>query len=164
MLAPGCPRSTVHSMIDPKACVIDAGFSASARVRSKRDYAEVFGKGRKASHPLLALHWLVATDASGEQPRLGLAVSRKVTSRAVGRNRIKRVLRDVFRHHRADLAAGMYVVVARSAAASADNQQLRDALLGLLQRAGALPPPPLTGTMPAPITSSARAGTGTPSS
>ena len=32
--------------------------------------------------------------------RLGLAVSRKVDKRAVGRNRIKRVLRDCFRHHR----------------------------------------------------------------
>ena len=39
---------------------------------------------------LIALH--LAT--GGEQARLGLAVSRKVDKRAVGRNRIKRVLRD----------------------------------------------------------------------
>lgn len=79
----------------------------------------------------------------------GLAVSRKVDKRAVGRNRIKRVLRDFFRHHRAELAPGAYVAVARPGAAALDNAQLTSTLHALLRRAGALPASGTTGTMPA---------------
>jgi ribonuclease P protein component len=75
-------------------------------------------------------------------------VSRKVDPHAVGRNRIKRALRDAFRHLRARLPGGAYVVVARSGAAQADGAALREAFERLLQRAGALPPPSPAGTMP----------------
>lgn len=85
--------------------------------------------------------------------RLGLAVSRKVDPRAVGRNRIKRQLRDCFRQHRTLLAPGDYVVVARPGAAALAPDALRSLFLSLLRRAGALdaalPPVPPPGTMPA---------------
>ena len=74
-------------------------------------------------------------------------MSRKVDPHAVGRNRIKRVLRDAFRLARARLGTGAYVVVARPVAAKADNAALRAAFLRLLQRAGALPAPAAAGTM-----------------
>lgn len=94
---------------------------------------------------MLAVHLL-----SEEGPaRLGLAVSRKVDKRAVGRNRIKRVLRDAFRLMQPQLAPGSYVVVARPAAAQADNPALRAAFLNVLRRARALPPSSAAGTMPA---------------
>ncbi len=80
--------------------------------------------------------------------RLGLAVSRKVDPDAVGRNRIKRVLRDAFRHSRVHLQPGAYVVVARPPAAKSDNAALRAGFLRLLRRAGALPATPVVGTMP----------------
>lgn len=82
-----------------------------------------------------------------------MAVSRKVDGRAVGRNRIKRVLRDLFRHLLPTLRSGDYVVVARAAAAQASNAQLRQALLRLLRRAGALPATGVAGTMPPPVES-----------
>jgi ribonuclease P protein component len=116
----------------------------SARVRAKADFDRVFSRGRRLSDPLFGLHWL-ADDAPA---RLGLAVSRKVDSRAVGRNRIKRVLRAQFRALRAQLAPGAYVVVARSAAARAAPQMLRASLQSRLQRAGALPVSGTAGTMP----------------
>ena len=106
----------------------------------------MFDQGRRLQHPLLALHHV-----ADEQPaRLGLAVSRKVDPHAVGRNRIKRVLRDRFRHLRAQLTPGAYVVVARPAAARADNPALRAAFDQLLRRACALPADTPAGTMPAP--------------
>lgn len=114
-------------------------------MRTRAEYAGVFEGGRRTAHPLLSLHWL----RDGQPPRLGLAVSRKVDARAVGRNRIKRVWRDQFRRLQPWLAAGAYVLVARPAAAQADNDGLRAALLTVLQRAGALPPLDVAGTMPA---------------
>ena len=123
--------------------VARATFPRSARVRARSEFTRVFDGGRRVAHPLLSLHWL--NDA--EPARLGLAVSRKVDPRAVGRNRIKRILRDVFRHRRAELASGAYVVVARPAARQTDATALRAALLGVLQRTGALPPEAGPGTL-----------------
>ena len=119
-------------------------FPRSARVRTRAEYSSVFNGARRVSDPLMTLHWL-----KGDSPaRLGLAVSRKVDTHAVGRNRIKRVLRDATRHLRAGLAGGDYVVVARSAARLASNRQIREAFERLLRRAGALPAVVADGTMP----------------
>lgn len=125
-------------------------FPRTARVRARGDFDRIFKLGRRVALPALALHW----QAGEAGPRLGLAVSRKVDPHAVGRNRIKRVLRDEFRHRRADLPDGDYVVVARVGAARFSGDELRNAFLGLLVRAGALPspalpPPPPPVTMPA---------------
>ena len=109
----------------------------------------MFGDGRRVADPLLSLHLLV----DSQPARMGLAVSRKVDPHAVGRNRIKRVLRDAFRHIRSELAPGAYVLVARVPAGKAANADLRAAFLRLLQRAGALPVPSMGGTMP-PVNSS----------
>lgn len=136
-----------------------ARFPRTARVRARSDFDRIFQHGRRVALPVLALHW----QASETAPRLGLAVSRKVDPNAVGRNRIKRVLRDTFRKIRGELAAGDYVVVARPAAARSTGPELAAALRGLLQRCGALPaastptslpptslpPTSVDGTMPA---------------
>ena len=128
-------------------------FPRAARIRASADFARVFDGARRTSTPELSLHWL----RDGAPPRLGLAVSRKVDRRAVGRNRIKRVLRDSFREHRGRLAGGDYVVVARPAAAQCTGPQLRTAFLDLLRRAGALqaalPASAAAVTMPAPADS-----------
>jgi len=121
-----------------------ASFPRCARVRARSEFTRVFDAGKRIAHPALGLHWL-HDDAP---PRLGLAVSRKVDRRAVGRNRIKRLLRDEFRHLRARLPPGAYVIVARAGAAALDAPQLRAVFCSLLQRSGALPPPVSPGTMP----------------
>ena len=126
---------------------MDARFPRTARVRTRVEYSRVFDGGRRTSHPLLSLHWRVDSHA----PRLGLAVSRKVDPDAVGRNRIKRALREQFRALRPLLANGDYVVVARPPAATIPARGLRDAFVSLLQRAGALPTSGATGTMPAAV-------------
>ena len=127
---------------DPRARV-----PRSARVRLRAEYTAVFEQGRRSGDSLLGLHWV-----PGPQPaRLGLAVSRKVDPRAVGRNRIKRILREATRRMRPQLAGGDYVVVARPAAGRAARAQILQAYLKLLRRAGALPPPAAGGTMPAAL-------------
>jgi ribonuclease P protein component len=124
---------------------VDAGLPRSARVRTGADFDRVFSGGRRNADPLLSLHWL----RSDTPARLGLAVSRKVDPRAVGRNRIKRLLRTEFRLCRSQLPGGDYVLVARPAARTAHADALRNAFVSLLRRAGALPPASADGTMPA---------------
>jgi len=132
-------------------------FPRTARVRAPADFDRIFQHGRRVALPVLALHWqphatepeVPATPPPVPSARLGLAVSRKVDPHAVGRNRIKRVLRDSFRRQRTDLPGGDYVVVARVGAAKLTNDELRQAFLALLRRAGALPGSASPVTMPA---------------
>lgn len=56
--------------------------------------------------------------------RLGLAISRKHCRKAVDRNRIKRVVRESFRHHGSELAGLDVVVLNQPAAAAAPNPAL----------------------------------------
>ncbi len=56
--------------------------------------------------------------------RLGLAISKRVSKRAVERNRIKRLLRESFRRVRLQLPAIDLMVMAREQAAGVDGTQL----------------------------------------
>ena len=62
--------------------------------------------------------------------RLGLAISKKNCRLATDRNRIKRVVRESFRHHQAALAGLDVVVINQPAARAAGNQQLFSSLAG----------------------------------
>jgi ribonuclease P protein component len=128
-----------------------ARFPPQARVRAKSEFGQVFEHGRRVGTPLLTLHYLADADSAAgthlaRSARLGLAVSRKVDPHAVGRNRIKRRLRDYFRRRRDWLVAGAYVVVARNSAAAASGPELLAAFEQALKRSGALPAnaPPCT--------------------
>lgn len=122
-----------------------ARYPRHVRVRARADFDRIFAGATRTASPLLAVHLLREPGTA----RLGLAVSRKVDRHAVGRNRIKRVLRDEFRRLRLQLEPGSYVVVARPAAADADGAALRAAFVSALRRARALPLTGAAGTMPA---------------
>ena len=127
--------------------VSPTSFPPGARLRVSAEYQAVFKGGRRLSSSHLRLHAHVRAEAS--VPRLGIAVSKKVDKRAVGRNRIKRVARDCFRHQQASLPPGEYVLLVQPGAKLLDNAALREQLLQLLERARSLKPAPPTGTMPA---------------
>lgn len=82
-------------------------FTRSARLLSPAEFKRVFSRARK--YGLSHLTILVRANDLG-YPRLGLAISRKHVKRAVGRNRIKRQIRESFRLHQ-DILGGCDVVV-----------------------------------------------------
>jgi ribonuclease P protein component len=57
-----------------------------------------------------------------------MAISRKAVGRAVCRNRIKRLIRESFRHHQPSLVGLDVVVMARRQAAAASNADLLNGL------------------------------------
>ena len=70
-------------------------FSKDRRLLNASDYKEVFDRNRlKVAHPKLLL--LALPNNSG-QSRLGLVIAKKNSPTAVGRNRVKRVVRETFR-------------------------------------------------------------------
>ncbi len=67
--------------------------------------------------------------SNGEQEaRLGLAISKKHCRGAVGRNRLKRLVRESFRMNRADLQGLDVVVMNQPSATRASNKALFDSL------------------------------------
>ena len=61
-------------------------------------------------------------------PRLGLAVSVKNAGNSVGRNRLRRTIRESFRLHQHELPAVDLVVSARGRAREATGEELRASL------------------------------------
>ncbi len=63
-----------------------------------------------------------------DRPRLGLAISKKKIKKAVGRNRIKRLVREKFRVDKCSIASLDIVVLARSDTTSVSSQLLNKSL------------------------------------
>jgi ribonuclease P protein component len=99
------------------------GFAKADRLRKRREYLVVQNSGRKIhSRDLLAF---VCTRAD-ESRRIGITVSSKVGC-AVQRNRVKRLLREIWRRHRRLLPHGLdLVLVAKRSAAEAMLGALTD--------------------------------------
>ena len=142
--------------------VASLAFPGEARLRTPRQFQTAFSQGRRISTPPFRLHFLPADPQAGHakaatermMSRLGISVPKRIASDAVVRNRIKRVVRESFRHIRMQLPQGDYVLLAQREAATATPQALREALSALWQRAPALKQSSATPTMPP-----ARAGT-----
>jgi len=101
-------------------------FEAQDRVRKRFEYRHVQSTGQRVHSASFV--WLVAaglSPAPASARRLGVTVTRKVAG-AVGRNRIKRVVRETFRRHRDVLPAGVdLVVIAKREAAGLDYARCR---------------------------------------
>ncbi len=89
------------------------------RLSRSRDFDDVYRKGRSVSTRYLVLYAFPRSDEGEEEPRLGLAVSRKVGG-AVERNRVKRRLRAAFEELQESLPHGRdFVLIVRPGFAEA---------------------------------------------
>lgn len=71
--------------------------------------------------------------------RLGVVTSKKVSNRAVDRNLARRRLREIFRHHRAELSGPFdLVIVGRRNLLFASRQEVEAEFLKLAEKAGLL--------------------------
>lgn len=68
-----------------------------------------------------------------QQPRLGLAIAKRLMPRAVDRNRVRRLSRESFRAHLTELPHRDYVVFAREDLRQYEKKQIRHSLDGLMQ-------------------------------
>jgi len=104
-----------------------ARFTQAERLRHRRDYLRAQAQGQR----LHTRHFgLVLAPGAAGLPRLGLVVTRRL-GKAVQRNRVKRLLREFFRRHKAALPDVDLVIMAKKGAAALEYAQV-EAELGRL--------------------------------
>ena len=97
------------------------GLPREVRVRRRADFTALRNSSGRVGSRYFNLRY--APNAFGHA-RLGLAISKQVSKRAVERNRLKRLLRESFRSVRHRLPAVDLVVMAREQAAGMDGPGL----------------------------------------
>lgn len=126
---------------------IGRGHPPSARLRAPADFAALRGEGKRIATRHFRTQYRL-TEAAGA--RLGMAVSRRVSKRAVVRNRIRRIVRESFRLCRAGLPSCDVLLIAQSSASGTSGGELRADLDAIWQRLAALKPSADRPTMPLP--------------
>jgi ribonuclease P protein component len=102
-----------------------AGLGRQRKLLNSAQFGAVFNNRRSIHGKFFSLH--VVRNAL-DYPRLGLTVSRRVSKKAVQRNRIKRQIRESFRLHQAELPPIDFIVTAKAGSAEQVNGVLRSEL------------------------------------
>ena len=113
-------------------------FSKAKRLTTTAEFTAVKFQGKTYRGGLLVLG--VMAQKEEEAFRVGLITTKRLGG-AVVRNRVRRRLRDIVRKEQGRLRPGIWIVlVARSGAARAGYQELKDDWLRLAERASILAP------------------------
>ena len=106
-------------------------FTRESRLLNTGSFQHVFKKATQSRDRL----FIVLCRANGKKPgRLGLAISKKNCHLAVQRNRLKRIIRESFRLHKAQLDGLDVVVINQVAACRMSTSELFDSLDGHWQK------------------------------
>ncbi len=108
------------------------GFGREKRLLTPRQFKAVFDSpsGKVPGRNVL----LLARENDLQHPRLGLVIGKKSVKLSVERNRIKRQIRESFRHHQLELAGWDIVIIARKGLADLDNPELAKQFAKLWKR------------------------------
>ena len=104
-----------------------------AKLLNGSDFNQVFDKSVRSSDRFFTV---LARPNNLDQPRLGMAISKRRVKLSVKRSRLKRIVRENFRLSQKNYSAD-YVVLAGKQGATATNLELRNSLekhWGLLKK------------------------------
>jgi len=104
-------------------------FRPEHHLHSGADFDRVYRQGRRAGDNLFTIN--VLANAEGHA-RLGMSVSYRSVGKAVRRNYIRRLIREVFRHAKTELPNLDYVVTSRPGARDASEPDIVRSLEKLL--------------------------------
>ncbi|MGI9344348.1 MAG: ribonuclease P protein component [Gammaproteobacteria bacterium] len=96
-----------------------ANFTRNSRLLKPAEFDAVFAARQRSADRLFTMLY---RDNGLGYPRVGLAIAKKRVRLAVDRNRIKRLVRESFRHAAAELPAVDIVVMARDQVTGASTQ------------------------------------------
>lgn len=106
-------------------------FSRQSRLVSKSDFQAVFANnaGKVTRKYLLVLY----KPNQRLHARLGVVIGKRFIKHAVDRNRLRRVIRESFRHHQDSLKGLDLIVMIRSECSTLDKPSLRNEIDTLWQ-------------------------------
>lgn len=108
-------------------------FKKINRIKSKKSFQTVYVNGHSVVD---ALSIIYVMRNQNEHVKIGLAVGKKLGN-AVLRNRVKRLMREVFRKRKSEIKQGSYLIwVARKKLISADYNTYDRVFMRLIKRAG----------------------------
>lgn len=110
------------------------GFGSSLRLHKTDEYSSVFAFRRVLRGRWFNLHYCPNTLGHA---RIGLVVAKKLARRAVQRNLVKRIGRDVFRHAQAGLPAHDLVLRLSAKLDDVTKRGMREEMIDLLGRLNA---------------------------
>jgi ribonuclease P protein component len=106
------------------------------RLRRSVDVQRTRLEGRRWQHPLLVLFVREQPEQESSVSRFAFAAGRRL-GKANRRNRVKRRLRHIVRHHLDSISPGMDIlIIARTPAALAGYDALEKSVIQLMVRAG----------------------------
>ncbi|MGA8709120.1 MAG: ribonuclease P protein component [Steroidobacteraceae bacterium] len=111
-------------------------FPRTRRLRTPADFKRVYAQGRRISNEFFTVNML-PNDLS--LARLGMSVAVRTMGGAVGRNRLRRMIRESFRLHHSLLPAIDLVIGVRSAARTTPPAELRSSLEQLWRKLRRVP-------------------------
>lgn len=124
--------------------MVSRDFSREKRLLTPRQFKAVFDSpsGKVPGKNVL----LLARNNELDHPRLGLVIGKKSVKLSVERNRLKRQIRESFRHNQDNLVGWDIVVVARKGLGDLQNAELAHQFGKLWKRLARNKPSPETAT------------------
>ena len=92
------------------------------RLKKQKDFEKIFKNGKSFKQGSL---YLKINKNDLRSSRFGFIVSKKFSKKAVERNRIKRILREVVKERIGEVVEGMDIVIVVNPEAKADFQELK---------------------------------------
>jgi len=109
--------------------------SKNERLRKDKEFKRVFDHGRSLGGLTVAFYFL---ENDLGYPRAGFIASKKVSKRAVDRNRAKRLMREVFRLNKHKLKPYDIIFIARKGILGKKYSEVEEDFLKLAVKAGIL--------------------------
>ncbi|WP_281673151.1 ribonuclease P protein component [Pseudoramibacter alactolyticus] len=101
-------------------------------LKSEKDFNDVFRKGQRFGNRHFQFYYLKNRENTN---RLGIIVSKKVSKRAVVRNKIRRRIREAYRLHRGDFKTGYdLIIIAKERCVSTTYAEIEHSLTHLFYK------------------------------
>ncbi len=110
-------------------------FLKEERLRKDKEFRRVFDHGKSLGGSTVAFYFL---ENDLGFPRAGFIASKKVSKKAVERNRAKRLMREVFRLNKHRLKPYDFVFIARKGILGKSYRDVEEDFLKLVKKAGLL--------------------------
>ncbi|ADO59392.1 ribonuclease P protein component [Paenibacillus polymyxa] len=106
------------------------------RLRNRADFGRVYRHGKSFANHQFVVYWFRRREV--EQFRVGISASKKIGN-AVVRNRMRRIVKEIVRHHEQELVEQIDLIfIVRKGAVTKSYQELEKSVLHVLRKASLL--------------------------